>query len=86
MTATVVGFIIFILIGLVAGWLASKLMSGGGYGPIADTLIGIIGAVIGGWLFSLLGIAAGGGLIGALVTATIGAILLLFVVRLLKRV
>ena len=51
--------IIFILIGLVAGWLAGKIMKGKGFGLIGDIIIGIIGAFIGGFLFSLLGITAG---------------------------
>ena len=49
-----------IVIGMVAGWLAGKLMRGSGYGLIADTLLGLIGAVIGSWIFSALGIAERG--------------------------
>ena len=75
----------FILIGLVAGWLAGKVMGGGGYGVIGDIVVGIIGAVLGGFLFDASGISAGGGLIGSLVVATIGAIMLLYVVRLIKK-
>lgn len=78
------GLLLFLVIGLVAGWLAGRLMRGGGLGLVGNLLVGIVGAFIGGWLFSQLGIAAGG-IIGALVTATIGAILLLFIVGLLKR-
>jgi uncharacterized membrane protein YeaQ/YmgE (transglycosylase-associated protein family) len=74
----------FLIIGIVAGWLAGQLMKGGGYGLIGDLVIGVIGAFIGGWLLGALGIYAGG-LIGTLVTATIGAVLLLFLVRLIKR-
>ena len=74
----------FLIIGMVAGWLAGQLMRGGGYGLIGDLVIGVIGAFIGGWLLGALGIFAGG-LIGSLVTATIGAIVLLFLVRLIKR-
>jgi len=75
----------FLIIGIVAGWLAGKLMKGSGYGLIGDLVIGVIGAFIGGWLLGALGIFAGG-LIGSLITATIGAIILLFLVRLIKRV
>jgi len=78
------GLILFLLIGLVAGWLAGKIMKGRGFGPIGDIIIGVVGAVVGGWLFGLVGIQAGG-LIGALITATIGAIALLYIVRLIKR-
>ena len=79
------GLILFLLIGLVAGWLAGKIMKGRGFGPVGDIIIGVVGAVIGGWLFGLFGIQAGG-LIGALITATVGAIALLYIIRLIKRV
>jgi uncharacterized membrane protein YeaQ/YmgE (transglycosylase-associated protein family) len=75
----------FLLIGLVAGWLAGQLMKGGGYGLIGDLVIGVVGAVLGGWLFGVLGISAGGSIIGNLVTAVIGAVVLLFLVRLIKK-
>jgi uncharacterized membrane protein YeaQ/YmgE (transglycosylase-associated protein family) len=74
----------FLLIGLVAGWLAGKIMKGGGYGVIGDIIIGVIGAEIGGFVFGLLGISASG-LIGSLITATAGAVLLIFVIRLIKK-
>jgi uncharacterized membrane protein YeaQ/YmgE (transglycosylase-associated protein family) len=75
----------FLIIGLVAGWLAGMLVKGGGFGLIGDLVVGVIGAVLGGWLFSTLGASAGGGLIGSLVVATIGAIILLVIVRIIKR-
>jgi uncharacterized membrane protein YeaQ/YmgE (transglycosylase-associated protein family) len=74
----------FLLIGLLAGWLAGQVMKGGGFGLIGDLIVGVIGALLGGWLFGLLGISAGG-LLGALITATVGAIVLLFVLRLVKK-
>lgn len=74
----------FLIIGIVAGWLAGQLMKGSGYGLIGDLVIGVIGAFLGGWLLGILGIYAGG-LIGTLITATIGAIALLFLIRLIKR-
>jgi uncharacterized membrane protein YeaQ/YmgE (transglycosylase-associated protein family) len=80
-----VNFIWFILVGLVAGWLAGKIMKGGGFGVIGDIIVGVIGAVIGGWLFGVLGLSFGGGLLGAIIVATIGAIALIFVLRLIKR-
>lgn len=64
-----------IVIGMVAGWLAGKLMRGSGYGLIADTLLGLIGAVIGSWIFSALGIAERGS-IGLLAMSTVGAVVL----------
>jgi uncharacterized membrane protein YeaQ/YmgE (transglycosylase-associated protein family) len=75
----------FLLIGLIAGWLAGRVMRGGGYGLVGDMIIGVIGALLGGWLFGRLGISTGGGLLGALITAFIGAILLLFLLRLIRR-
>jgi uncharacterized membrane protein YeaQ/YmgE (transglycosylase-associated protein family) len=75
----------FIIIGIVAGWLAGQIMGGGGYGLLGDLILGVIGAVVGGYLFGLLGIAAGGGLIGSLITATVGAIVLIALLRLIKR-
>lgn len=78
-------FIWFILIGLVAGFLAGKVMRGGGYGVLGDIVIGIIGALLGGWLFGVLGLGAGGGLIGSLIVAFIGACILIWLVRLIKR-
>ena len=77
-------FIWFIIIGLVAGWLAGVIMKGGGYGVIGDIIVGIIGAVLGGWLFSTMGVATGG-LLGAIIVATIGAIILIALLRVIKR-
>ena len=78
------GWIWFLLIGLCAGWLAGKIMKGGGFGLVGDLIVGVIGALLGGWVFGMLGIGTGAGLLGALVTATIGALLLLFIIRLIK--
>jgi uncharacterized membrane protein YeaQ/YmgE (transglycosylase-associated protein family) len=78
------GLIWFLLIGLIAGWLAGRVMRGGGYGVIGDLVVGVIGALLGGWLFGLLGISAGG-LIGALITAFIGAVVLIALLRLIRR-
>lgn len=78
--------ILFLLIGAIAGWIAGKLLRGGGFGLIGNLVVGIVGAVIGGHLFSYLGVSAGDGLIGSLVTAVIGALVLLFIVGLIKKV
>ena len=80
----VTGLIIFLAIGAVAGWLAGKLMKGGGFGLPGNIVVGIVGAVIGGFVFGLLGITATG-LIGSIVTATAGAVLLLFVVDAIRK-
>lgn len=75
-------FLWFIIIGIVAGYVAGKIMRCGGFGLIVNLVVGIIGGVLGGWLFSLLGIYSTGGIIGSLVVATIGAIVLLWIVSL----
>lgn len=78
-------FVWFIIVGLVAGWLAGVIMKGGGFGVIGDIIVGIIGALIGGWLFSTMGVSTGGGLLGAIIVALIGAIILIVLLRLIKR-
>ena len=78
-------FVWFILVGLVAGWLAGVVMKGGGFGVIGDIVVGILGALLGGFLFHSVGISSGGGLLGAIIVATIGAIVLIFILRLIKR-
>jgi len=75
----------FILIGLVAGWLAGMLVKGGGFGVIGDIVVGILGALLGGFLFSSLGVSAGGGLLGSVIVATVGAVVLIVILRLIKR-
>ncbi|TYQ25054.1 GlsB/YeaQ/YmgE family stress response membrane protein [Pseudanabaena sp. UWO310] len=77
-------FIWFILIGLVAGWLAGQMVRGGGFGLLGDIIVGVIGALLGGFLFSTFGVATGGGLLGSLIVATIGAVVLLFGLRLIR--
>lgn len=78
-------FLLFLLIGAIAGWLAGVIMKGGGYGLIGDIVVGVIGGFIGGWLFGWLGFAPGAGLIGSIVTALIGAIVLIGILRLFTR-
>ncbi len=79
----VLNLVLFLLIGLAAGWLAGRIMKGRGFGPLGDLVLGVVGAYLGGWLFSLVGITAGG-LVGMLVMAVVGAILLLYLIRLIK--
>ncbi len=81
---TLSALIWFLLVGLIAGWLAGKVIRGGGFGVIGDMIVGVIGALIGGWLFGLLGIGIGG-LIGAIVTAFVGAVVLLLILRAIRR-
>jgi uncharacterized membrane protein YeaQ/YmgE (transglycosylase-associated protein family) len=77
-------FVWFILIGIAAGWLAGRIMKGGGFGVLGDLIVGVIGALLGGFLFGLLGITAAG-LVGSLITATVGAIVLIALLRVIKR-
>ncbi len=77
--------ILFLIIGLAAGWLASKLLRGGSLGLMGDLVVGMVGAILGGWLFNLVGISLGG-IIGSLVTALVGALVLLYLLRLIKKV
>ncbi len=72
--------IYFLVVGIVAGFLAGKIMRGKGFGIIGDLVVGVIGGMLGGWLFGLFGIHSGG-LIGSIVTATIGAVVLVCLVR-----
>lgn len=77
-------WLLFIIIGAVAGWLAGLIVKGSGSGLLLNIVIGIVGSVLGGWLFSLMGIS-GIGMWGSLVTALIGAIVLLLIVSLFTR-
>jgi uncharacterized membrane protein YeaQ/YmgE (transglycosylase-associated protein family) len=76
--------IYFLLIGIVAGWLAGLIMKGRGFGLIGNLIVGCIGALLGGFLFGALGIAAYG-LIGSLIAALVGAIVLLWIISLVKK-
>ena len=77
--------LIFLVIGVLAGWLGGIVVKGYGLGLIGDMVVGVIGSFIGGWLFNNFHIAHGSGFIGELIGATAGAILLLFVLRLVRR-
>ena len=73
----------FLIVGVIAGWLAGLLVKGGGFGLIGDLVVGIICALIGGLLFG--GGLLGGGVLGSILVATIGAVILLVVLRVIKR-
>jgi uncharacterized membrane protein YeaQ/YmgE (transglycosylase-associated protein family) len=80
------GIIVILVVGLIAGWLAGKLMRGSGFGLIGDIIVGIVGAFVGSWLFSVVGIPPIGGFwINAIITSVIGAVILLFIIGLFKR-
>ena len=74
-------FVSWLLLGLVAGWLAGKLARGRGYGCITDIILGLIGSYIGGWVFMKLGIF-GGGFLYSLAAATLGAVILVSIAHL----
>jgi len=80
----IAGLVWWIIVGLVAGWAAGKIMKGSGYGPVMDIALGIVGAVIGGFLLGLIGIHSSG-LIGSIVVAIFGAVILVWLSHRLKR-
>lgn len=77
------GILGWILIGLIAGWLAGKISRGEGYGCIADIILGLVGSLLGGWIFTRLGILGSGGFLYSLAAATLGAVILVSVVHLI---
>jgi len=77
--------IIIIVVGGVAGWLASLIVRGGGMGLIGNIVLGIVGAIVAGWLLPKVGIIIGGTILGAIINALIGAIIVLLVIRLIRR-
>ncbi len=80
------GYLIWvILLGIIAGWLAGKIVSGRGFGLLGDLVVGIVGSLVGSFLFGLFGLGAYG-LLGRLIVAVVGAIVLLWLIRLVKRV
>lgn len=74
------GLLGWVIIGLIAGWVAGHLARGRGFGCLVDVILGLIGAVIGGWIFTRLGISAVG-FWGSLAAATVGAVLLVLIAR-----
>lgn len=77
--------IIWLIVGGIAGWLASLIVRGAGFGIIGNIIVGIVGAVVAGWLLPQLGIVIGAGIIGAIINAAIGAIIVLLIIVLIKR-
>jgi uncharacterized membrane protein YeaQ/YmgE (transglycosylase-associated protein family) len=75
------GVIGWLIVGLIAGWIAGKVSRGRGFGCIANVILGLIGAVLGGWIFTKLGVF-GGGLIYSIAAATVGAVILVAIARL----
>ena len=77
--------LIVLAIGAVAGWLGSVIMTGQGFGLLANIVIGIVGSFFGSWLLAMVGIFDEGSLLGTILTATFGAVVLLFVVGIIKK-
>jgi uncharacterized membrane protein YeaQ/YmgE (transglycosylase-associated protein family) len=75
----------WLVVGLIAGWLAGLVMKGGGYGIVVDIVLGILGGFLGGWIFSSLGIGAGAGFAGSVIVAFVGAVVLVAITRVLKK-
>ncbi len=74
-------FIGFIIVGLIAGFLAGKIMRGGGFGILVNLILGVVGGVFGGWIFSLLGISTTSIWL-SLLSSVVGAILILWIASL----
>jgi uncharacterized membrane protein YeaQ/YmgE (transglycosylase-associated protein family) len=78
------GILVILFVGLVAGWLAGKIVRGTGFGIIGDIIVGIAGALLASFLFPKLGIRLGTGLVAEIIQSAIGAIILLLIVRLVR--
>jgi uncharacterized membrane protein YeaQ/YmgE (transglycosylase-associated protein family) len=77
--------LVWIISGVIAGWLTGLIMKGRGFGLLGDLLVGLLGGLVGGWLFSLLGLGVNGWL-GEIVVAVVGGVVLVAIVRLLRRI
>ena len=78
------GILTWIIVGLIAGWLAGQVMKGGGYGILMDIILGILGGIVGGWVFGLLRLHADG-LPGTIIVSFVGAVILVWITRLVKK-
>jgi uncharacterized membrane protein YeaQ/YmgE (transglycosylase-associated protein family) len=81
MTLSNESLLIILLVGIVAGWLAGRIVDGGGFGLIGDLIVGVLGAFIGNWLLPQLHIHLGIGIVSLIINATLGAIVLLAILR-----
>ncbi len=80
---TMISFIISLIIGAIAGWLAGQFVKGRSFGLFGNLIVGIIGSVIGGFVFGILGLSATS-LLGSIITSTCGAVILLYIVNYLR--
>jgi len=78
-------FVIFLVIGAIAGWLAGVIVKGYGFGLLGNIVVGVVGSFIGAWLLGYFGILHGSGFAGTLIGATLGAVVLLLLIRLIRR-
>ena len=78
-------FLVMLLIGAIAGWLAGQIVSGYGLGLLGNIVVGIVGAFVAGLILPRIGLGMGGGILSAIVHSTVGAVILLFLIRLMKR-
>lgn len=76
------GLLVVLVVGIVAGFLAGRLVRGAGFGLVGDLIVGVLGSLVGTWLFPRIGLHLGTGTVSAIVNATLGAIVLLLAVRL----
>ena len=76
--------VFWLIFGAIAGWLAGKIMRGGGFGVLGNIVVGVVGAMIGGSLFRMIGLPPVGTL-GSLISAVVGACVLLYIVSLVKK-
>jgi uncharacterized membrane protein YeaQ/YmgE (transglycosylase-associated protein family) len=74
-------FVSWVVVGLLAGWLAGIVMKGGGYGLVGDLVLGLVGSVVGGWIFRALGVFPGGGFIPTVFVAFVGAVIVIVAQR-----
>ena len=73
--------LVIVFVGIAAGFLAGKIVDGGGFGLIGDLIVGVVGAFIGDWLLPRLNIHLGVGIVALIINATIGAVVLLLIIR-----
>jgi len=76
--------LVILVVGIVAGWLAGKVVRGSGFGLIGDLVVGVAGALVATWLFPKLGIRLGAGIVSEIIYSALGAIILLLLVRLIR--
>lgn len=80
-----IGFIVWIVVGAIAGWLAGLVVRGGGFGFLANAVLGIVGAAVAGFVLPRLGFYLGGGLIGEILRSAIGAAIILVILSIVPK-